>query len=136
VQECWQKADYGPLGDLLLPTLRAEHEHQLAAMRAHGERNVLRDLRVERLEFVHLDCPADPDRQEVTALITFRAAAYYVDARTGTYRRGSQVPALFQEFWGFRRQGDAWHLDTIERSHQSNRLTRPNRVEGLSEDQF
>jgi Tim44-like domain len=136
VQECWQKADYGPLGDLLRPSLRAAHERQMAAMRANGERNVLRELNVERLEFVHLDCPADPDQQEVTALITFRAASSYVAAGTGAFRRGSQVPALFQEFWVFRRQGDAWHLEWIERSNFSDRLTRPNRAEGLSEDQF
>ena len=135
VQDCWQKADYGPLGGLLLPAIRAEHECQLAAMRANGERNVLRELGVERLEFVHLDCPADPGRQELTALITFRAASLYVDARTGRFRRGSLVPAPFQEFWVFRRQGDAWHLAAIERSHLSTRLTRPNHVEGLTAEQ-
>jgi hypothetical protein len=135
VQDCWQKADYGPLGALLLPALRAEHEQQLATMRANGERNVLRGLGVERLEFVHLDCPADADRQELTALITFRAASLYVDARTGRFRRGSLVPARFQEFWVFRRQGVAWHLAAIERSHLSTRLTRPNHVEQLTEEQ-
>ena len=135
VQDCWQKADYGPLGGLLMPAIRAEHERQLAAMRANGERNVLRDLGVERLEFVNLDCPADPDRQEFTALITFRAASYYVDARTGAFRRGSQVPTPFQELWVFCRKNDAWHLAWIERSHVSNRLARPNHVEELTEEQ-
>ena len=135
VQECWQKAEYGSLGDLLLPALCAEHERQLAAMRANGERNVLGDLGVERLEFVHLDSSADPDRQELTALITFRAASHYVDARTGAFRRGSPVPTHFQEFWVFLRQRDAWHLAAIERSHASTRLARPNRAEGLTEEQ-
>lgn len=135
VQDCWQKGDYGPLGNLMLPALRAEHESQLAAMRANGERNALDDLGVERLEFVHVDCPADPDRQELTALITFRAASYYVDALTGAVRRGSQVPVCFQEFWVFRRNDDAWHLAAIERSHVSTRLERPNQVEELTEEQ-
>ena len=135
VQDCWQKADYGPLRDLLLPALRGEHQRQLAAMRSSGERNVLRDLGVERLEFVHLDCPADPDRQEFTALITFRAASYYVDARTCAFRRGSQVPTSFQELWVFCRKGDAWHLARIERSHVSTRLARPNHVEELTAEQ-
>jgi hypothetical protein len=136
VQECWQKGDYGPLGDLLLTDLRAAHESQMAALRATGLRNDLRDLRVVRLEFVHLDCRADADQQQVTALITFRAASSYVDTRTGAFRQGSRVPTLFQELWIFRRQGDAWHLEAIERSHVSDRLTRPNCVEGLSEEQF
>jgi predicted lipid-binding transport protein (Tim44 family) len=135
VQDCWQRGDYGPLGGLLMPDIRAEHERQLAAMRANGERNVLRDLAVERLEFVHLDCPANPDRQEITALITFRAASHYVDARTGAFRRGSQVPTSFQELWVFRRKDDAWHLAWIERSHGSTRLVRPNHVEELTDEQ-
>jgi hypothetical protein len=135
VQDCWQKADYGPLGGLLMPAIRAEHERQLAAMRFNGERNVLRNLSVQELEFVHLDCPADADRQEFTALITFRAASYYVDARTGAFRRGSQVPTSFQEFWVFCRKDDAWHLAWIERSHVSTRLARPNHVEQLTEEQ-
>jgi hypothetical protein len=136
VQECWQQGDYGPLGDLLLPQIRVLHESQLAELRAAGLRNVLGGLRVVRLEFVHLDCPADPAQQQVTALITFRAASSYVDTGTGAFRQGSQVPVLFQEFWVFRRQGDAWHLDGIERNYVSDFLTRPNRVEGLSEEQF
>jgi hypothetical protein len=135
VQDCWQKANYGPLGDLLLPDLRAAHERQLAAMRANGERNILSGLGVERLEFVHLDCPADPNRQEFTALITFRASSSYVDLRTDTFRHGSLVPTCFQEFWVFRRTDDAWHLAAIERSHASTRLTRPNHVEELTEMQ-
>jgi hypothetical protein len=135
VQDCWQKADYGPLDDALLPALRAEHEGQLAAMRANGERNVLRDLAVERLEFVHLDCPSDPDQQEFTALITFRAASYYVGALSGAFRRGSRVPTLFQEFWVFHRKDNAWQLAAIERSHVSTRLAYPNHVEGLTEEQ-
>jgi hypothetical protein len=134
VQECWQ-GRLRPLGGLLLPALRAAHESQMAALRATGLRNVLRDLRVVRLEFVHLDCPADPDQQEVTALITFRAASSYVDARTGAFRQGSQVPNSFQELWVFSRKDDTWHLAWIERSHVSNRLARPNHVEELTEEQ-
>ena len=134
VQRCWQKGDYEPLGDLLLPAIRAEHEQQLRAMRTEHERNLLEGLRVERLEFVHLDCLADANAQQVTALITFTAASYYVDDRTGRHRRGSTTPARFQEFWLFQRRDDGWHLSQIERSHQSARLTAPNRVEGLNRE--
>jgi hypothetical protein len=52
-------------------------------MRANGERNALVGLRVERLEFVHLDYRRDSDALEVAALITFRTASYYVEARSG-----------------------------------------------------
>src|SRR5262249_29774009 len=65
VQECWQKGDYAPLGDTVLPSIRREHERQLAAMQANGERNVLDGLRVERLELVHVSGPARGDALEV-----------------------------------------------------------------------
>jgi hypothetical protein len=136
VQHCWQNRDYGPLGDFLAPPLRAEHQRQLTEMIANGERNVLDGLRVERLEFVHLHCPAGPNGQELTALITFSAASYYVSALTRTFRRGSRTPSRFQEFWVFRREGSAWHLAAIERSHLSARLSRPNHVEGLTTEQL
>jgi hypothetical protein len=136
VVECWQKGDYRPLDDLLLPALRAKHESQMAEMRAFSLRNVLCELSVERLEFVHLDCPVDPDQRQVTAMITFRTASSYVDTRTGAFRQGSQVPVLFHEFWVIRRQGDAWHIGGIERSYVSDYLTCSNRVEGLSEEQI
>jgi hypothetical protein len=136
VQQCWQDGDYGPLGALLVSPLRAEHEAQLAAMRASGERNVLDGLRVERLEFVHLNCPAGTPGPELTALITFSAASYYVSALTRTFRRGSRVPARFQEFWVFRREGSTWRLAAIERSHLSTRLSRPNHVGRLTQEQL
>jgi hypothetical protein len=136
VQECWQRGDYGPLGDLLLPTIRTEHESQLSAMLANGERNSLDGLRLEWLEFVHLSCGADPVDHELTALITFQAASYYVDARTGAFRRGSQVPTRFQEFWVFCRRENAWRLSAIERTETSTRLTDANRVAGLNEEQL
>jgi hypothetical protein len=135
VQQCWQDGNYGPLGELLAPPLRAEHEGQLAAMRASGERNVLDGLRVERLEFVHLDCSDGAPGPELTALITFSAASYYVSALTRTFQRGSRVPARFQEFWVFRREGSTWQLAAIERSHLSTRLSRPNHVGGLTREQ-
>jgi predicted lipid-binding transport protein (Tim44 family) len=135
VQECWQKGDYEPLRAVLLPAIWAEHVSQLRAMRTNGERNVLDGLRVDRLEFVHLDCPADADAHELTALITFTAASHYVELLTGRFRRGSLQPTRFQEFWVLRRQGEQWRLAAIERSHASTRLGRPNHVEELTEEQ-
>jgi predicted lipid-binding transport protein (Tim44 family) len=132
VQRCWAARDYGPLRELLGPRLLAKHEGLLRQMRQGHEVHRIEGLRVEALDFVHLYCPEDPDGRQVAALITFEAAAYLVDDRDGRYTRGRRTPALFQEFWVFRRHGEGWRLDAIERTHESSRLRGANYVAGLS----
>jgi predicted lipid-binding transport protein (Tim44 family) len=136
VQGCWAERDYTPLAGVLSPDLRANHEDLLRAMRANHEINRIEGLSVERLEFVHLICPRDAERQELTALITFAAAVYFVDDRTGRYVRGNRRPILFQEFWVFRRHGNGWRLWQIEPSYHWGRLEAANHVEELSEQQM
>src|SRR5262249_36873174 len=49
VQRCWEKRDYRPVRDLLVPSLLAEHEELLQAMRSDGVINRLESLSVQRL---------------------------------------------------------------------------------------
>ena len=93
-------------------------------------------LAIERLELVHLHCPQCADDQEVTALITFRASVYFVYDRTGAYTRGPRSPSRFQELWVFRRRGEGWLLQDIERTHESDRHERPNLVADLTDQQL
>jgi predicted lipid-binding transport protein (Tim44 family) len=132
VQQAWEARDYSPVRDLLMPGILAEHEGLLQSMRANHEVNRIVDLRIERQEFMHLSCPGRLDMQEVTALLTFRARVYFIDERTGLYTCGSRSLEWFQEFWTFRRQGDRWLLQAIERSHESDRLQRANLIDYLS----
>jgi hypothetical protein len=95
----------------------------------------MKGLRLEAVDFVQLFCPLDPDEQEVAALITYEASAYFVSDRDGTYTRGPRSARRFQEFWVFRRQGERWLLDAIERTHESDLLQAANHVAGLSAEQ-
>jgi predicted lipid-binding transport protein (Tim44 family) len=133
VQQCWEARDYGPVRELLGPTLLAQHEELLKAMRRSRQINRIDDLRIRRLEFVHLWCPQETDRQEVTALITFEAKVYFVHERTGAFLHGSHKILPYQEFWIFRRYGEGWRLQVIDRSHESDRLEAANRVDGMTE---
>jgi hypothetical protein len=130
VQQCWEARDYGPVRALLSPSILAEHEELLRAMRRNREINRIEDLRVRWLEFVHVWCPAEAARHEVTALITFEAKVYFVRDRNGAFLRGSQKVIPYQEFWIFRRHGDRWQLASIDR-HESDRLEAANRVDGM-----
>jgi hypothetical protein len=136
VQQAWEARDYSTVRDLLLSDILAKHEGLLQLMRDNREINRIEDLRIERLEFIHLQCSPWPEEQEVTMLITFRASVYFVHDRTGARTRGSRAPRWFQEFWTFRRQGEKWLLRTIEQSYESDRLERANYVAELSEQQL
>jgi predicted lipid-binding transport protein (Tim44 family) len=116
VQQCWERRDYGPLRGLLTPAVRAKHEALLALMRGHQEVNRIDDLSVLRLELVDVRGPDGGDPTTFDALITFRAAVYFVHQSTGAYLRGSRTPATFQEVWTFRRGEDRWLLQEIEKS--------------------
>jgi hypothetical protein len=115
VQRCWEERDYGPVRDLLVPSLLAEHEGLLQAMRRDGLINRIESLSVRRLEFVHAFCPEAAERQEVTALITFDARVYFVHEGTGQFAYGAQKVLPYQEYWVFCRRGDTWRLGTINR---------------------
>jgi hypothetical protein len=132
VQQCWQAGEYGPVAHLLMPALLKEHQDLLRSMRRNGEVNRVEDVQIRWLEFVHLSCPEEADRHEATALITFEAKVYFVDAVSGAYRRGDRRGRTYQEFWVFRRQGDAWRLQAIERSERSNRLAAENQIAGMT----
>ncbi len=129
VQQCWQARDYGPLHDLLTPGILAKHEALLLSMRRHAEINRVEDVRITRFEFVHVFCPCDAGRRELTALITFEARVYFVHEGTNAFLRGSHKVGLYQEFWTFRRQESAWRLHAIEQSHELDRLRAENEVE-------
>jgi hypothetical protein len=133
VQECWEKRDYRPVKELLEPDIRAQHEDLLGAMRRNREVNRIENLRVRRLEFVHVHSAVESNRHEVTALITFEAKVYFVHERTEAFLRGSQKVIPYQEFWVFRRQDDGWRLLTIDRSDDSERLHAVNHVDGMTE---
>jgi hypothetical protein len=128
VQRCWEKRDYRPVRDLLVPSLLAEHEEKLQAMRRDGLINRLESLSVRRLEFVHVFCPKATDTQQVTALITFDARAYFVHEKTAKYVHGALRVLPYQEYWVFCRRGDTWRLRTIDRDQVDHRGLRSGAV--------
>lgn len=136
MQECWQARHYGPMRELLMPDLFAEHERQLQSMRKSHEIDRIENVRVDSVDIVHLRYPDKPEQREFTALITATARDYYVDDRTNTFLRGDQEPAQFQEFWTFQRQGNSWLLREIEQTKESDALTHDNFVEMFTDAQL
>jgi len=136
LQECWQAREYGPMENLLVPFLYQEHCRQLAGMRANHEINMLEDLSVESIDFVHVSWTDKPDRREFTVLITARVRDWYKDDRSGTFLRGDREPARFQEFWTFQYRNGAWLLLEIEQTRESDRLKKEDSVESFTDLQL
>jgi predicted lipid-binding transport protein (Tim44 family) len=131
LQQCWQQRDLGPVKEHLTPKELARNEGLINTMRCRRLVNRVEDLQVRRLEFVHVARPEETDRHQFTALITFEAMAYFVHERTGVPLGGPPKTTWFQEFWTFRRHGDAWRLDEIQRSCDTGPLKAANQFTGL-----
>jgi len=134
LQECWQARNYGPMKPLMAPALYDQHLAQLKSMERNHEINRIENLRVEKVDLVHLHYSENPAQRSFTALITARARDYYVEDRTGRFLRGDEAPSKFQEFWTFRFLDSQWLLSEIEQAGESDILKDENFVEVFTQD--
>ncbi len=133
LQKCWQAREYGPMEPLLMPDLYRVHCAQLRGLERDHEFNRLESLRVEAVDLVHVRYTHAEHQRHFTALITASARDYYVDDRTGQFRRGDSAPARFQEFWTFQWREGSWRLREIEQSRESDALKAENFFEQFTE---
>jgi Tim44-like domain len=125
IQECWQRRDLKPVCVLLAKPQYCKYSSQLDDMRKRGIFNQLENLRVERIEFVHVDFNR-AEQCQFTVLITFRARSYYTNSQTCSWQAACMDMKLFQEFWTFERVPDSWQLTSITPSTDASPLLRPN----------
>ena len=126
VQTAWQARDYSALHDIMMPNLLAGHSAKVEAMKERGEINILEELKILRIDFVHVRCPLEADGRAFTALITASARDYTIDENTSFRRNGSPEPTTFQEFWTFYRLTGNWALSRIDQVGDLDFLNAPN----------
>ena len=134
LQECWQARDYTPVKALLMPALFAQQQGQVLGMVRNHEINRLEDLKVQKVDLVHVRYTEKKDQREFTALITASARDLYVDDRTGEFLRGDDKPSRFQEFWTFQFIDGRWLLREIEQAGESDILKDENFAEMLTDE--
>jgi predicted lipid-binding transport protein (Tim44 family) len=134
LQECWQARDYTPMKPLLMPALFTQHQGQVLGMVRNHEINRLEELKVERVDLVHVRYTEKKDQREFTALVTASARDTYVDDRSGKFLRGDERPARFQEFWTFHFVGGQWLVREIEQAGESDILKDENFAEMLTDE--
>jgi hypothetical protein len=133
VEKCWEARDPASVKNKMTPKAFAKYDELIRAMRRNREINRIEDSLICRLEFVHVSCPAEVENHTITALITYQAKAYFVDEKTGAYRRGFQKNTFYQDSWTLQRSGDGWKLHEVHESRNDTHLRELNRVHGMTD---
>jgi len=113
LQEAWSRQDMSEGQDYLAPALLADYRAKLDAMKARGERNIVRDpdLSEQNIDFVH--CQLDTTGERFAARIFASLYDYTVDL-SGKVISGEEDNRLyFNEFWEFVWQDNKWKLAAI-----------------------
>ena len=126
VETAWQARDYSTLGDVMMPSLLAGHSAKVAAMKERGEINMMEDLKLLRLDFVHVRCPREKEGRAFTALITASACDYIVNEQASSSGNSGRAPETFQEFWTFYQLNGGWALARIDQTSEMDFLNAPN----------
>ena len=126
VELAWQARDYSTLHDVMMPGLLAGHTAKVEAMKVRGEINMMDDLKVLHVDFVHVSCPQEPEGRSFTALITASAEDYIVYEQMGGGSRSGTPATTFQEFWTFNQLNGNWALARIDQAGEFDFLSAPN----------
>ncbi|OIN99547.1 MAG: hypothetical protein AUJ51_12785 [Elusimicrobia bacterium CG1_02_56_21] len=126
VQKAWQARDYSGLRDIMMPNMHAGHSAKAGEMRARGEINMMEDLKILHIDFVHVRCPREKEGRSFTALVTASARDYTVREGSNTLDAGRHEAATFQEFWTFNQLNGNWALARIDQIGDLDFLNAPN----------
>ncbi|HEX3015889.1 MAG TPA: TIM44-like domain-containing protein [Desulfobacteria bacterium] len=113
LQDAWARQDLSEGSDYLSAELLADYNSKLAAMRARGERNIIKDpeLTTDNIDFVH--CKLDPTGESFVAKVFASLYDYTVDG-SGRIIAGEEDNRLyFTEFWQFVWLDEKWKLTAI-----------------------
>jgi predicted lipid-binding transport protein (Tim44 family) len=113
IQDAWSRQDFSQAMDYLAPVLAAKYNADIEAMKARGERNVIKDpvLNPEDLEFIHSNL--EEGNEHVIVMIYASLVDYTVDSSGRQISGDSQNRLFFTEFWELYWQTDKWVLSKI-----------------------
>ncbi len=118
MQECWSKRDYTEMQGLMQPPLYSQHVAQLEAMKARHEINRMDGIKLLDLQLILVSNMHDRQKDSFTAWVRATAKDTIIDDRTGEQIRGDSGAGVFEEFWSFRRDGDAWKAEQIDQPEE------------------
>ena len=126
MQKAWQANDYSSMTGRMMPRLQATHSAKVEAMRARGQINMMEDVTVHSVDFVHVRFTPEPAERSFTALISASAKDYTIDEADRSLVSGSRQSQAFQEFWTFQLLHGTWVPARIDQTSDDSVLTAPN----------
>ncbi len=126
VELAWQARDYSTVSDVMLPNILAEHSAQVENMKQRHEVNMMDDLKVLKIDFVHVRCPREKEGRSFTVLITASACDYTINEDSDPAASPGAEAAAFQEYWTFYQYNGNWALARIDQVGALDILGAPN----------
>lgn len=119
IQDSWTRQDLTGGEDYLTPVLLERYKRDLAAMKARGERNIIKEpvLHTGDVEFIHSHL--DELQERFVVMIAASQYDYTIDASSRTIAGEDDNRLYFTEFWEFRWNDTQWVLSEI---HQEDAL--------------
>lgn len=113
IQDSWTRQDLTGGEEYLAPALLERYKRDLAAMKARGERNVIKEpvLHTGDVEFIHSHL--DELQERFVVMIAASQYDYTVDASSRTIAGEDDNRLYFTEFWEFRWNETQWVLSEI-----------------------
>lgn len=125
-QAAWQERDYTRMNGLIMPAMLSGLTSKAEALKVRGEKNMMEDVQVLHVDFVHVRCPKEKEGRSFTVLMTASARDYTLNERTNFVKAGSLDPQTFQEYWTFHQLGGAWALARIDQVGEMDFMNAPN----------
>jgi predicted lipid-binding transport protein (Tim44 family) len=113
LQDGWSRQDLSAAKDYLATTLGNKYEADLQAMKARGERNMIKEplLNTGDIEFIHSQL--DEQTQHFMAMVSASLIDYTVNTSERLIAGDDKHRLYYTEFWEFIFQDDKWLLVNI-----------------------
>lgn len=134
-----QARDFYSVRGLMMPNILASHSGKAESQRVRGEVNMIEDLKVLDVDFMHVRCPREKEGRSFTVLVSYVAKDYLVRESNNINFRGVSGPASrlqvaggslepqnFQEYWTFNQLNGSWALARIDQPGEMDFINAPN----------
>lgn len=115
VQGAWNRQDAAALRSLCGSELMRTWEHELAGLRARGQKNRMENIALSSSEIT--EAWTETGQDYITVRLQANLLDYTVDEKSGAVVEGSNAePVEFEEFWTFSRPvgPNPWKLAAVQ----------------------
>jgi len=137
IQDAWSRKDRKKLRELLMDGVYRKWKPMLDRMDRYGQRNIMKHLRVRKIQIIDVKDYTDDQQDRFTVRIRATAVDYTID-RNGKWTVPKWKPGLdpnrlkltktLVELWTFQRDGEEWKLGKVDQTGSELNYTKPDPV--------